>query len=176
MHQATPNAEAIFFGALELESSEARSAFLDRVCGHTELRRRVDRLLALDAEATDYLKAPASIPTLTAASDSRSGFVEPGMIIGPYRLLEAMGEGGMGTVYMAEQTAPVRRVVALRACLRIRISGERVAGALYESLRYRSLPHSMQCSARNPYCVVGSVLAIQMCVRRSSALATQQIL
>ena len=60
---------------------------------------------AHDAQASDFLEAPASTPTVTVAHDSRSGVEEPGTVIGPYKLLEQIGEGGMGVVYMAEQTA-----------------------------------------------------------------------
>ncbi|WP_406697429.1 protein kinase [Singulisphaera sp. Ch08] len=114
MQHVAPNVEEIFSAALEIRDSEARSAFLDRVCGVPGLRREVEQLLALDAGANDFLEAPASMPTLTSAFDSRPGDLEPGTTIGPYKLLEAIGEGGMGTVYMAEQAEPVRRRVALK--------------------------------------------------------------
>jgi serine/threonine protein kinase/tetratricopeptide (TPR) repeat protein len=114
MQQATPSVKELFFAALELESSEARSAFLDRHCGDTELRRQVEELLAVDAQGGDFLESPASMPTVTAAHESHLAIEEAGTVIGPYKLLEAVGEGGMGTVYMAEQTEPVRRRVALK--------------------------------------------------------------
>src|SRR6516164_4203305 len=112
MHQAAPNIEEIFYAALELESPGARSAFLDRVCGDTEVRRRVERLLALDPEASNFLKVPASPPTVTFDSPPLTEAV--GTVIGPYKLREQIGEGGMGVVYVAEQTQPVRRHVALK--------------------------------------------------------------
>jgi serine/threonine protein kinase len=114
MQQVVPNVEEIFFGALELENPAARSTFLDRACGDAELRRRVERLLAHDGQASDFLEAPASTPTVSVAPDGRSGVEEPGTVIGPYKLLEQIGEGGMGTVFMAEQSDPVRRRVALK--------------------------------------------------------------
>src|SRR5262249_43050414 len=95
-------------------SPDARSAFLDRACGDPDVRRRVERLLALDPEANRFLEAPASSPTVTAAHESRPVVEESASTIGPYKLLEPIGEGGMGIVYMSEQTEPVRRRVALK--------------------------------------------------------------
>jgi serine/threonine protein kinase/tetratricopeptide (TPR) repeat protein len=114
MQKPDPNVEELFFAALELESSRARSVFLDRHCGDTGLRREVEELLAVDAGASDFLEAPAAMPTVTVASPSRPAVEEPGAVIGPYKLLEAIGEGGMGVVYMADQTSPVRRKVAIK--------------------------------------------------------------
>jgi WD40 repeat protein/serine/threonine protein kinase len=112
MHQAAPNIEEIFFAALEIEGRDSRSAFLDQACGDPELRRRVVRLLARDAQASGFLESPAAAPPITVESPSVSE--GPGTVIGPYRLREQIGEGGMGAVWMAEQTVPVKRVVALK--------------------------------------------------------------
>jgi serine/threonine protein kinase len=114
MQRSAQSVEELFFAALELKGAEARSAFLDRHCQDTELRRRVVELLAGDAQGSSFLEAPASLPTVTVAPDSRPGVEEPGTIIGSYKLLEQIGEGGMGLVFMAEQTRPVRRKVALK--------------------------------------------------------------
>ncbi len=91
MQQAAPSIEELFFAALELEGSEARSAFLDGHCGNTELRQRVQELLDGDARGSDFLRTPASMPAVTAAYDSRSGIEVSGTTIGPYKLLEAIG-------------------------------------------------------------------------------------
>jgi WD40 repeat protein/serine/threonine protein kinase len=112
MQQAAPSVEQLFFGALELESSEARSAFLDMHCSDPKLRRRVEELLDGDAQGSGFLDCPAAPPTLTVESPSLSE--GPGTVIGPYKLMEQIGEGGMGVVYVAEQTHPVRRKVALK--------------------------------------------------------------
>src|SRR5262245_33770713 len=112
MHQAAPNIEEIFFAALEIEGRDARSAFLDQVCGDPELRRRVERLLARDVQASGFLESPAAPPTVTVETTSLPQ--NPDSSIGPYKLMEEIGEGGMGVVYVAEQSKPVRRKVALK--------------------------------------------------------------
>ncbi len=113
MHRTAPNVEEIFLAALEIEAPEARSSYLDEACGHTELRHQVERLLALDARAGGFLERPAAAPTgtITAAPIQTEA---AGTVIGPYKLMEQIGEGGMGVVYVAEQSTPVRRKVALK--------------------------------------------------------------
>ena len=102
--------ESIFFTALGMQSSAERAAFLDEACdGHGELRRRVDSMLAVQADAGSFLEHPASPPDATSDHPLREG---PGTQIGPCKLLEQIGEGGMGVVFMAEQTRPVQRRVA----------------------------------------------------------------
>src|SRR5581483_4693195 len=76
-----------------------------------ELRRQVESLLAAHFRAGQFLDRPAVSPPATAPW---AGAEAPGTTIGPYKLLEPIGEGGMGIVYVAEQTTPVRRRVALK--------------------------------------------------------------
>jgi serine/threonine protein kinase/tetratricopeptide (TPR) repeat protein len=105
--------DEIFFAALGQGSPEAQAAYLDEACGSDlELRRRVERLLDAQPKVGSFLDAPAAGPTLTFGPPP--GLEGPGTVIGPYKLLEQVGEGGMGVVYMAEQTRPVRRKVALK--------------------------------------------------------------
>jgi hypothetical protein len=98
MHQAAPNVEEIFFAALEIDGRDARSAVLDQACRDPELRRRVERLLARDAEASGFLESPAAPPTFTAESPSFSE--GPSSVFGPCQLREQIGEGSMGVVYV----------------------------------------------------------------------------
>jgi WD40 repeat protein len=101
--------EAIFAEVLDKRSPEERAAFLDGACGSdAALRARIENLLLSHEQAGSFLRKP-----LPATMDESAG-ERPGMVIGPYKLLQQIGEGGMGTVWMAEQTQPVQRKVALK--------------------------------------------------------------
>jgi serine/threonine protein kinase len=104
---------AIFNEALDQPSASARAAYLDRVCGtDLELRVRVETLLAAYGRVGGFLEQPASSPSVSVEQPRVAEGA--GTVIGPYKLLQLIGEGGMGTVWMAEQTKPVKRVVALK--------------------------------------------------------------
>src|SRR5262245_58846450 len=104
--------DRIFWDAAQLASAEERQAYLDRACaGDTRLRHKVEKLLEVRAQAEDYLESPP--PALGATLDEPV-MERPGTALGPYKLLEQIGEGGFGVVFMAEQTQPVRRKVALK--------------------------------------------------------------
>ncbi|MEZ6071280.1 MAG: WD40 repeat domain-containing serine/threonine protein kinase [Pirellulales bacterium] len=104
--------EVIFFCALEKQLPEERTSYLEQACADDhELRERVDKMLAAQVEAGSFLEVPAQ---WTASGNGQSFAEQPGEVIGPYKLLEQIGEGGMGTVYLAEQTEPVARQVALK--------------------------------------------------------------
>jgi serine/threonine protein kinase/tetratricopeptide (TPR) repeat protein len=101
----------IFCTLIELASPEERVAYLDRACGSdVDLRRRVERLLAAHSQAGSFLAARPAVAAVTQDLPAES----PGLVIGPYKLLQVIGEGGMGTVWMAEQLQPVHRKVALK--------------------------------------------------------------
>ena len=109
--------QAVFAEALQRDSLEVRAAYLEGACGtDTALRRRVDALLRAVESAGDFLEQPPE--GLGGGSDSPSLVSQlsekPGTRIGRYKLLEKIGEGGCGVVYMAEQEEPVRRRVALK--------------------------------------------------------------
>jgi WD40 repeat protein/serine/threonine protein kinase len=104
--------DSIFAAAIELSSPEERAEYVQRVCrGDSEMRRRVEQLLAAHFHAGDFLeRLPATLP-YRSGENIQAG---PGTIIGPYKLLQQIGEGGMGIVFMAEQTEPIQRMVALK--------------------------------------------------------------
>jgi len=105
--------EEIYHAALENRPGLAREAYLSSACGaDTALRAQVEALLHANTEAGDFLETPALGPdTLAPEPPVAEG---PGTVIGRYKLLEKIGEGGMAVVYMAEQTEPIRRKVALK--------------------------------------------------------------
>jgi len=117
---AQAHEQRLLEAALALETESERGAFLAAV-GDPALRRRLEELVASSAEADSFFGAP---PLQHAGVDARD-LVSPihrdtrldensGTVIGRYKLLQKIGEGGMGVVYMAEQEEPVRRRVALK--------------------------------------------------------------
>src|SRR5262245_28126102 len=124
MSEMTP-AEAVYFAAAALPAAD-RAAYLARACGgNDDLRRLVERMLAARPEVGDFLESPALLPAagvtgafapgkppaaVSADRDERAGVV----IAGKYTLVEPIGEGGMGSVWRAKQTAPIKRFVAVK--------------------------------------------------------------
>src|SRR5882762_789612 len=109
-----PDADiAVFTEALRLPPEE-RDCYLDKACKEdVEFRRRVEALLQAYEQAGDFLGRPAAGKPARAAQAFPAG-EKPGDRIGHYKLLQQIGEGGCGVVYMAEQEEPVRRRVALK--------------------------------------------------------------
>src|SRR5579864_7451541 len=117
MNPPEPDLKAIFCEALEHAAGPERSAYLDRACREdAALRLQVESLLKAHDEAVGELPvdAPAPVPDATISMDRPTILEGPGTTIGPYKLLQKIGEGGMGAVFMAEQEKPVRRKVALK--------------------------------------------------------------
>jgi serine/threonine protein kinase len=166
--QKAPDVEEIFSDALQRESPESRAAYLAEACnGDADLRRRVERLLAAQDRAGDFLDSPALGSTV--ALEAGPALVEsPGTVIGPYRLLERIGEGGMGVVYMAEQFAPVRRKVALKVIkpgmdtrqVIARFEAERQALALMDHPNVAHVHDAGATEAGRPYFVMELVRGI----------------
>jgi len=121
MSEGKKSLRAIFNQALEIADAQNRAEYLAQVCGaDAELRQKIEELIQASKEAGEFLSKPgdsagsavegASGSTLDLAAISEKA----GDKIGRYKLLQKIGEGGCGVVYMAEQDEPVRRRVALK--------------------------------------------------------------
>src|SRR5882724_745916 len=126
----TERAEDIYYSVLEMKSPDARRSFLDRACGgDAVLRSMVEKLLASQSDAEKFFQeggvARLPVGQLSQSVADTLGLAENveaqaredeaiGKIVGHYKLLQRIGEGGCGIVYMAEQEKPVRRRVALK--------------------------------------------------------------
>src|SRR5215471_18742569 len=102
----------VFVAALAVPDAEEREAYLQAACaGHPELLGRLRELLAAHEESQGPLdRRPAALGVTMDAAHTEG----TGTVIGPYKLVEPIGEGGMGTVWMAQQTEPVKRLVAVK--------------------------------------------------------------
>ena len=176
MSNAADRLGAIFAEALTKAAPEERARFLDAACGaDAELRRQVDSLLEAHAQAGDFLQQP-----LLAANGPPVG-EGPGGVVGRYKLLEQIGEGGFGIVFMAEQFEPVRRLVALKILkagmdtkeVIARFEAERQALALMDHPNIaRVLDGGVTASGR-PYFVMDLVKGIpitEFCERHGLAI------
>ena len=108
-----PASDALFLKALQIPSGAGRDAFLVEACkDDADLRRRLEIMLADDSAADEFFDGPVTVATPSAVSSSAGE--KPGDMIGRYKLLQIIGEGGFGTVWMAEQSESVQRRVALK--------------------------------------------------------------
>lgn len=126
MEHNSQREQSLFEAALEIADPADRRAFLDQACGNDHaLRKRMEQLLGLLPNAETFFSGCAPVLELAAKEAGPSQIpsmaesvlkVEPdlGSRIGPYKLLQKLGEGGCGVVYMAEQERPVRRRVAVK--------------------------------------------------------------
>ncbi len=111
-NNTTNREKEIFNHSIELPTAEARAAYLKAACGSDEhLRQRMEALLSAYEAAGGFIPTKDGDETVHAHAPLAEG---PGTRIGRYKLLQQIGEGGMGVVYMAEQEEPVRRRVALK--------------------------------------------------------------
>jgi serine/threonine protein kinase/tetratricopeptide (TPR) repeat protein len=167
MHATSRKAKEIFVAALKL-APDQWDAHLAEACGDDdELRNRVGDLLHANAEAGSFLESPASGPVVTVDEPIREG---PGTIIGPYKLLEQIGEGGFGLVFMAEQQQPVRRKVAVKILKRgmdtrqviARFEAERQALALMDHPNIARVLDAGETASGRPHFVMELVKGVSI--------------
>jgi eukaryotic-like serine/threonine-protein kinase len=108
--------KSIFAEALDKRSAEERAAFLDGACGpDAALRARVEKPTPVSRTSRQFPTETACRCRGLAWGDDETPLAEqPGMVVGPYKLIEQLGEGGMDLVFVAEQQHPVRRKVAFK--------------------------------------------------------------
>ncbi len=170
--------QTIFDRARELVTPEERRAYLDQVCGsNVELRQRVEALFgACEQSASCPDRSAATLDTndvppgqwLTPKVLPSAPLEGVGSRIGPYKLLQQIGEGGMGVVFMAEQQEPVRRMVALKvikagmdsAQVIARFEAERQALALMDHPNIAKVLDANTTSTGRPYFVMELVKGI----------------
>jgi WD40 repeat protein/serine/threonine protein kinase/Flp pilus assembly protein TadD len=159
--------ESVFAEALGKQDHQERAAFLDRACaGDLRLRQNVESLLSA-YDAGQFLESPA--PAM--ATDDEPPIAErPGTLIGPYKLLEQIGEGGMGLVFVAEQQHPVRRKVALKVIkpgmdtrqVVARFEAERQALALMDHPSIAKVHDGGETASGRPYFVMELVKGVSI--------------
>src|SRR5207302_302935 len=149
-----------------------RAAYLEQACGgNAALQASVEALLRANVCASGFMDRPAPEPLGTVNERPTE---RPGMVIGPYKLLEQIGEGGFGVVYMAEQQQPVRRRVALKVLkpgmdtrqVVARFEAERQALAMMDHTNIARVLDAGATDAGRPYFVmelVRGILITQFC-------------
>jgi tetratricopeptide (TPR) repeat protein len=167
MTAARPDNEAIFHDARDIPDPERRRMYIRDACGGDEGRfAHVEALLAA-ADGTDsLLDLPAAhTPGATIEQPTTE---RPGTVIGPYKLIEQLGEGGMGSVWMAQQNSPVKRLVAVKFIkagmdskqVIARFDAERQALALMDHPNIARVLDAGTTAAGRPYFVMELVKGI----------------
>jgi serine/threonine protein kinase/tetratricopeptide (TPR) repeat protein len=157
---------SIFGEAVEHSSPEERAAFLAKACaGGAGRRARVEALLRAYEAAGNFLQGNPPPSEAVATVDQPPVAEGAGTVIGPYKLLEQIGEGGFGVVFMAEQQEPIRRKVALKVLkpgmdskqVIARFEAERQALALMDHPHIAKVLDAGQTDSGRPYFVMDLV-------------------
>lgn len=160
---------SLFLTLLAIPDPVERAAYLDReCCGNPALRSEVESLLRAHEEAGSFMGRPAGV--LTARVDPVPATEQPGRMIGPYKVMEQIGEGGMGRVFVAEQQTPVRRKVALKVIrpamgahdVVARFEAERQALALMDHPHIAKVLDAGETESGYPYFVMELVRGIPL--------------
>jgi serine/threonine protein kinase/Flp pilus assembly protein TadD len=161
------DAKAIFLEALDCNGADQQRRFLVEACGSdVALRARVEELMRAHRDAGAFLGGAEKQDTACDPSIAE----RPGSVIGPYKLLEQIGEGGFGVVFMAEQQQPVRRLVALKILkpgmdsrqVVARFEAERQALALMEHPHIAHVFDGGETASGRPYFVMELVRGISI--------------
>jgi serine/threonine protein kinase len=167
MTASRPDIQAIFHAARAIPDPDRRRDYVRQACGGDEtLIAHVEALLAA-AEGPDSLLDRPAAGTPVATIDLPT-MESPGTVIGPYKLIEQIGEGGMGTVYVAQQTAPVKRVVAIKLikpgmdskAVLARFEAERQALALMDHPNIAKVLDAGSTDSGRPYFVMELVKGV----------------
>jgi WD40 repeat protein len=173
MKSADDREEVLFWEALERAKGPEREAYLDQACaGNEALRRRLGALLQADESPDPFLEPQVSdLPGQTTTRSAPDFTVEEaGARIGRYKLLEKIGEGGCGVVYMAEQEEPIRRRVAFKVIklgmdtkqVIARFESERQALALMDHPNIAKVLDAGATDTGRPYFVMELVRGIKI--------------
>jgi hypothetical protein len=175
--------KTVFYAALEVADPAHRRQFLDQACADdAELRVAVEGLLAAHADAEPFFDDCASSVMILSADEIESAAAltadrcgtafeeKPGTIIGRYKLLQKIGEGGCGLVYLAEQEQPVRRRVALKVIklgmdtknVIVRFEAERQALAMMDHPHIARVLDAGATDAGRPYFVMEMVNGVRI--------------
>jgi serine/threonine protein kinase len=172
MPTAARTEESIFAEALLKGSPKERIAYLDSACGNdATLRARVEKLLKSHEHAGSFLREPlAATVDQPRVAEPTPIPEKPGTVIGPYKLMEQIGEGGFGLVFVAEQLHPVRRKVALKVIkpgmdsreVIARFEAERQALALMDHPNIAKVFDAGTTESGHPYFVMELVKGISI--------------
>jgi serine/threonine protein kinase/WD40 repeat protein len=169
MRDPQPELRAIFCAALSRTTPLQRADFLDEACqGKPELRQRIEALLRAHEQASGFLEEPSDTQAFRASGPTAGE--RPGAVIGQYKLLGLIGEGGMGQVFVAEQQKPVRRQVALKVIkpgmgsrdVIARFEAERQALALMDHPNIAKVHDAGTTEGGQPYFVMELVRGISI--------------
>lgn len=165
MNELHSKAKTIFLEAIGQESPDSLLAFLEVACaGDPALRAAVDQLLRAHGQAGNFLGGLSE----PATKDDSAHTERPGTTIGPYKIVEQIGEGGFGIVFLAQQQQPVRRNVALKVLkpgmdsrhVIARFEAERQALALMDHPHIARVLDAGQTQSGRPYFVMELVKGI----------------